>query len=103
MQSDLISVRATIHLMSTEDGGRRHPFGNGYRPNHNFGLPHFYIGSIETDDTKLVHPGTTVSVKVHFLNLPGLRELIHVGREWRIQEGQYLVATGVIDDVLTAE
>ena len=98
-----IRVRARIELISTEAGGRTKPIGQRYRPNHNFGTEEnrsFYIGQIDIPEETQLHPGENKEANVTFLSGPGLREKIAVGTVWRIQEGQWLVGTGEILEVL---
>ncbi|MNT80395.1 hypothetical protein D3C72_2198460 [compost metagenome] len=47
-----------------------------------------------------MHPGETRNLEVLFLNGPGLTDLLHVGRRWRIQEGEKLVANAEVLEVL---
>lgn len=94
-----ICVYARISVIRTEDGGRKGPFTKSYRPNHNFGGPDdrvFYIGQVEVPEGTWIHPGETHDLPITFLNVRGLRELLHVGRTWRIQEGGMLVATAEV-------
>jgi len=97
-----IKVLARVSVLSSESGGRSRPFIHPYRPNHNFGKPdsrEFYIGQIELPEGEEVFPGETRELVVKFLSGRGLRELLHVGREWRIQEGAKLVAIARVLEV----
>lgn len=97
-------VLARISVLDTDKGGRSTPFKSQYRPNH-FGGPEdnrFYVGQVEFSDAAMIHPGEVREVVITFLNGPGLADLLHVGRTWRIQEGAKLVATGEVLQVLLA-
>jgi translation elongation factor EF-Tu-like GTPase len=90
-----IKVLARVSVLSIEDGGPSQPISKSFRPNHNFGEAQdnqFYIGQVEVPESTLVHPGETRELMVTFLNGPGLNELLHQGKTWRIQEGSKLVA-----------
>jgi translation elongation factor EF-Tu-like GTPase len=92
-------VLARVSVLRTEDGGRTMPFTAPYRPNHNFGSSEgceFYVGQIEVPRGIQVHPGETRDLTITFLNGPGLPQLLHVGRTWRIQEGSKHVATAEV-------
>jgi len=101
VSDDPITVRATISLIPEIDGGRHGPFTEGYRPNHNFGGPEnslFYIGEVMVGNDEWVYPGDTKDVSVKFLNARGLKEMLVVGRKWRIQEGHRLVAHATVTE-----
>ncbi|MDO3388041.1 hypothetical protein QWI17_19505 [Gilvimarinus sp. SDUM040013] len=99
-------VKAKVSLLSTESGGRHTPIVGGYafRPNHNFGLEenrNFYIGQIDFEEGDTIYPGDERIVQIRFLNVRGLKELLHVGLIWRIQEGPVLIAMGEVVEVKT--
>jgi hypothetical protein len=58
------------------------------------------IGSLEFQHGTIAAPGETVAATVHFLANPDLTKKIHVGTEWRIQEGMRLVAIAKIDELM---
>lgn len=92
-------IRASISFLSTAEGGRKVGFLSGYKPNHNFGLPggmEFYIGEITFESKQMIHPGETCDAIVRFIPSTGLREKLHPGKTWLIQEGPKLVATGKV-------
>ena len=102
---DPITVTARLSMLPTDQGGRGTPLTGGYsyRPNHNFGDEDnrfFYIGSVEIPKGDLVYPGEIRELRVLFLNVQGLLELLEVGRKWRIQEGSNLAG---IAEVLSVE
>jgi translation elongation factor EF-Tu-like GTPase len=98
----LIKVRATITFVPTEKGGRTGPAKSGYRPNHNFGAPTdtlMQIGKVEFEGRQEVFPGETATALVTFLGNPDLAAQVHIGREWRLQEGLRLVANAKVTEV----
>ena len=98
-----IRVRASITLLSSESGGKKHPVRKGYSPNHNFGdstNSEFYVGRLQLDEQDSLAPGETWELVVHFLSGRGLREKFTPGTSWRIQEGAKLVGEGTVLEVL---
>ena len=105
MENDQVRVEARIHFLSTEEGGRSSPLlgGGSYRPNHNFFGPDdrdVCMGFIELAEGERVDPGDTIEKTITLLTFPSVDHEIREGREWRIQEGPKLVATGTILRVL---
>lgn len=103
MSTETIVIRAKIRLLPTSESDRTAPIRGSYRPNHNFFGPDNHvmtIGCIELPDGKELHPGESTELQVTFLNWSGLDGQIYPGREWRIQEGPKLVATGTVIEVL---
>jgi len=100
-----IEVIADVRLLPTGEGGKSRPISSTYRPNHNFGAPedrHFYIGQLEIASGDEIVPGETRRVPIRFLSGPGLRQMLTLGREWRIQEGDRLVAVARVVEVIGA-
>jgi translation elongation factor EF-Tu-like GTPase len=91
--AELITIRATITIKSTQEGGRKHGFISGYRPNHVFEMPknqkdiRTAIGDIRFDDQHEILPGETKIVTVRFLNLPAFQKYFRVGQKWFTNEG----------------
>jgi elongation factor Tu len=99
-----IQVRASLTLLTTEEGGRSTPVTNKFRPNHNFGDPdniHFFIGQIDPIDVEWIHPGETKEVTVTFMNVRWLKEELSVGRKWRIQQATLLIGYAVVNEFLS--
>ena len=105
MDVDVISVRANIRQLSAADGGRTAPIKGSYRPNHNFFGPHdrtMTVGFIDLPDGAELHPGESIEIPIAFWKWPGLEDVLHPGREWRIQEGPRLVGFGTVLEILPA-
>jgi len=105
MENDQVRVEARIHFLSTEEGGRSSPLqgGGSYRPNHNFFGPDNHelcVGFIDLAEDERVAPGDTIEKALTLWIFPAVEPEIREGREWRIQEGERLVATGTILRVL---
>lgn len=100
-----VLVEAEVTMYKTEDGGKTKPFTEKYRPNHNFDWPEvgrFFIGQIELQPGEWVHPGETRVLNVTFLDAVGLRELLSVGRVWKIHEGSKAVGEATVREVVHA-
>lgn len=98
-----VTIAARIRLLSAAEGGKTRPVRGSWRPNHNFSGPdnrETVIGSVNLAESGEAHPGETVVARVRFLDQPGLEEMLHPGREWRIQEGARLVGVGTVLAVL---
>lgn len=98
-----LSVRAEVRLLPASENGRTKPLRGSYRPNHNFFGPEsreMTVGFIELPEGTELYPGQSMEIPITFWWWPGLENQIYPGREWRIQEGARLVATGKIIEVL---
>jgi len=96
-------VEAEVTLYKTEDGGRSTPFTQYYRPNHNFDWPEnsrMFMGQFELQENEWVHPGETKILNVTFIDSIGLRELLTIGRVWKIQEGSNVIGEATIKYVV---
>jgi translation elongation factor EF-Tu-like GTPase len=105
VEDPTVRVRARIHLLTTEDGGRSAPLagGSSYRPNHNFfdaDNREMAIGFVELPDHP-IPPGETFDAEIIFLNLSDLGVEASPGLVWRIQEGPKLVGSGEMLAVLS--
>ncbi|WP_432942134.1 elongation factor Tu [Kribbella sp. CA-253562] len=87
--------RATLHALSTAEGGRHSPFGAEYRPQ-------FYIrttdvdGGIDLGEIALVMPGDTVDLGVELAKPVAL----NVGLGFAVREGGHTVAAGTVTELL---
>ena len=109
MSNGLIIVKAKITIKTKEEGGRTTGFHSGYRPNHFFEPPDdlknisAYPGDIQFTDQRLVEPGENKIVTVRFLNTPGIKKYMTVGRKWFINEGPTTIGFGEILEVQNFE
>ncbi len=104
MRAGWVRIRARIHLLTTEQGGRAAPIVGGfsYRPNHNFfepDAPDMSMGFMGLPEGVNLYPGESVDLDLALSIWPALTPEIRVGREWRIQEGSRLVGTGTILEI----
>lgn len=99
-------VEAEISLLATNDGGRKSPITEKYRPNHNFDESNncvFYIGQIELKKGEWLYPSESRLLLVTFLDSKGLREKLEIGKEWRIQEGSHIVGKGIVKYIVCSD
>ncbi len=87
-----------------DQGGRRHPFLSGYRPNHDFGLrgelndaTHWYPNSGD------LQPGSTGPAQFWLLAPERQVGRLFVGMQFKVQEGARVVGLGVITSVVNPE
>lgn len=87
--------RATLHALSTAEGGRHSPFGAEYRPQ-------FYIrttdvdGGIDLGEIALVMPGDTIELGVELAKPVAL----NVGLGFAVREGGHTVAAGTVTELV---
>tara|TARA_B100000745_G_scaffold282234_1_gene215443 strand:- start:10 stop:339 length:330 start_codon:yes stop_codon:yes gene_type:complete len=99
ISSEPLVVKASLHLLSTKQGGRKVPVTGKFRPNHNFGSrqnTEFYIGEIFFEGGDCMFPGETREVTVRFLYVEGLASRLQPGFKWRIQEGMCLIGEATV-------
>lgn len=105
-EDQFIIVSARITMKTTEEGGRKHGFKSGYRPNHVFVLPEdlkkltAYMGAIEFSDQELIEAGESKVVTVKFVKTPDIDKYISIGQKWFINEGPKTLGFGEIINIL---
>ena len=99
-----VRVLARISFLSAEAGGRAEPIvQRRYSPQHNFQSSKyhfFYIGEVEVPDGATINPGETHDLTINFMGGPGLLESLTVGKHWRLQEADRLVAYAELLSIL---
>lgn len=105
MTAKYITVRASVRLLTIEEGGRFNPVpGPGsYRPNHNFfsaGNNEMTIGFIELPDEQGLRLGEARELVISFWPWERLDGEIYPGREWVLQEGSKVVGHGRVLEVM---
>lgn len=102
---DLIIVRASLKLFSTDEGGRKTAISSGYRPNHVFEYEsnertlYTYIGDIQFNEAEIVNPGDEKEVTVRFLAHQSIEKYLEIGRKWWIHEGSIKIGEATILDI----
>jgi translation elongation factor EF-Tu-like GTPase len=96
-------IRAWVHLLRTEEGGKRIPFRTDYRPSFNFepGQTHYVNdGRIVLLDRPECGPGEECLVEIEFLCPEALPPTVDVGVCFNVQEGGWIVGSGEVLEVL---
>ena len=91
---------ALLTLLPTENGGRTRPVYDSYRPAFSFGSKNHISGEISFPDDDAVEPGSTAIAKIKLLPSKHIRQNLKSGDSFTILEGNKLVGTGVIQNVL---
>lgn len=103
MDRGVISVKAYVRLLPSDQRDRVGLIRTGHHLNHNFGGPAnrtLYVGQITFPEDRWYSPGSESEVRVDFVDLPGLREYLVPGREWHIQEEARVVAEAKVLEVI---
>jgi elongation factor Tu len=87
--------RATLHALSTAEGGRHTPFAADYRPQFYFRTTDV-SGGIDLGDIALVMPGDTIELVVE-LEKP---IAMNTGLGFAVREGGHTVAAGTVTELL---
>jgi len=88
--------RAKVYILTTEEGGRKTPFGSNYKPT-------FYIrtasitGTVSMEKDKMAMPGDSVEMDIDLMAPAPMFE----GMRFAIREGQLTVGAGIISKVIT--
>lgn len=104
---DLIVVKAHITMKSTAEGGRKHGFISGYRPNHFFDMPetghptNSYIGDILFEGKEHIEPGESAIVTVRFMVAGNISRYMRPGQKWFINESLHNIGYGEILEILS--
>ncbi|GAA2794891.1 elongation factor Tu [Kribbella solani] len=87
--------RATLHALSTAEGGRHTPFAADYRPQFYFRTTDV-SGGIDLGEINLVMPGDSIELNVE-LEKP---IAMNVGLGFAVREGGHTVAAGTVTELL---
>lgn len=96
------TFEATITLLPSENGGRRKPVFNGYRPSFAFNTLQHYSGEIRLIGRTQLNPGETTRAKIKLLPAKTIRKNIRAADSFTINEGGRVVGTGGIQKVALA-
>jgi elongation factor Tu len=87
---------AEVYILKGEEGGRKTPFQNGYRPQFYFRTTDV-TGSVELPkDRELVMPGDNLRFTVELIS----KIAMEVGLRFAIREGGHTVGSGVVSKIL---
>ena len=95
-------IEAEIYFLTPEEGGRKTPAFNDYRPQfyyngNDWDAPHIY------PDVEQVNPGDTVRTYLGFLSPKKHIGKVQVGMEFLIREGARTVGKGIVTQILELE
>lgn len=91
---------AILMLLPTENGGRKRPVYDCYRPSFSFSSKNHISGEVSFPDRDIVEPGSTAIATVKLLPSRHIRQNLKSGDAFTILEGNKIVGTGVIQDIL---
>jgi elongation factor Tu len=87
--------RATLHALSTAEGGRHTPFAADYRPQFYFRTTDV-AGGIDLGEITLVMPGDTIELTVELAKPVAM----NAGLGFAVREGGHTVAAGTVTELL---
>jgi len=95
-------IEAEIYFLTPEEGGRKTPAFDNYRPQfyyngHDWDAPHIY------PDVEQVNPGDSVRAYLGFLSSKEHVGKVQVGMEFLIREGARTVGKGIVTKILELE
>jgi len=90
---------ATLSLFPTENGGRKKPVYDHYRPSFSFSTLQHFSGEICFINLKELQPGGTATAIVKLLPSRHIRQNLKSGDAFTILEGDKIVGTGVIQHI----
>ncbi|MFB9903951.1 elongation factor Tu [Allokutzneria oryzae] len=88
--------RASVYVLSAEEGGRRTPFGTNYRPQFHFRTSDV-VGVVELEEGQFVLPGDSVELTVELGKPVAMAE----GLGFAIREGGRTVGAGTVLEILS--
>ena len=90
------SFKATVYVLSKEEGGRHTPFFTNYRPQFYFRTTDVTGEVILPEGVEMVMPGDNVEVTVNLIAPVALEN----GTKFSIREGGRTVGSGVVSEIL---
>jgi translation elongation factor EF-Tu-like GTPase len=90
---------ATLSLFPTENGGRKKPVYEHYRPSFVFSTQQHFSGEISFPGRQELQPGETANALIKLLPSRHIRQNLKSGDSFTILEGDKIVGTGVIQQI----
>jgi elongation factor Tu len=87
---------ATLSLFPTENGGRKKPVYDHYRPSFAFNSINQFSGEVSFPNLEELMPGGTATANVKLLPSRLISQKLRSGDSFTILEGDKVVGTGVI-------
>ncbi len=95
----IYSFTAILSLFPTEQGGRKRPVYDNYRPSFSFNSANHFSGEVSFPNLEELKPGETATAKVNLLPSKHISQHLKIGDSFSILEGQKVVGTGVIQEI----
>eukprot|EP01116_Phalansterium_solitarium_P011620 TRINITY_DN27361_c0_g1_i1.p1 TRINITY_DN27361_c0_g1~~TRINITY_DN27361_c0_g1_i1.p1 ORF type:complete len:439 (+),score=146.05 TRINITY_DN27361_c0_g1_i1:117-1433(+) len=86
--------KAKVYVLTTEEGGRKKPFGDGYQPQF-FIRTASVTGNIHMPKDKMAMPGDNLEIDVELI----VPTPLHEGMRFAIREGSLTVGAGVVSKI----
>ena len=90
---------ATLSLFPTENGGRKKPVYDHYRPSFAFNTVNQFSGEVSFPDLDELRPGGTATANIKLLASRHISQKLKSGDSFTILEGDKIVGTGVIIEI----
>jgi len=90
---------AVLSLFPTENGGRKKPVYDHYRPAFSFSSPNQLTGEITFIGQTELQPGSTANIMVKLIPSRLVSLQLKGGDPFKIMEGNKIVGTGVIQEI----
>jgi translation elongation factor EF-Tu-like GTPase len=90
---------AILSLFPTQNGGRKKPVYDHYRPSFSFSTKKHFSGEVSFPDVEELQPGGTTTANVKLLSSPNIRQNLKSGDPFTILEGDKIVGSGVISEI----
>ena len=91
-----VKFECEVYILKADEGGRKTPFQNGYRPQFYFRTTDV-TGSVELPkDKEIVMPGDNIKLTVTLINKVAMEEKLR----FAIREGGHTVGSGVVTKIL---
>jgi len=90
---------ATLSLFPTENGGRKMPVYDHYKPSFSFSSANQFSGEVSFPELDEVKPGQTATAFIKLLPSKHIRQNLKRGDSFAVLEGVKVVGTGVIQHI----
>lgn len=95
----IYNFTAMVALFPTENGGRKSPVYDHYRPSFGFNSANQFSGEVSFPDMGVLKPGGTANAVIKLLPSRHIRQHLKTGDSFTILEGDKVVGTGVIQAI----
>ncbi|MBD2212212.1 elongation factor Tu [Nostoc linckia FACHB-104] len=99
----MYDIKAEIHLIPIEAGGRKNPASSGFRPEFRYDNQDWIATFLTDVDVEWVYPGQTVVAYFSFLSPHRHLGKLYPGKEFMLCEGGRIIAKGKVLKILELE